>query len=339
MIFSRHIFPFAGRPSSLQARISHRLFSSGTQGSDTITAAERAVDTSARQMGLAIAVLGAAAYYVMNKYGNVHELDHDGSAPSPAALSSKEFLPFKLGKVINVNHNTNIYRFNLAKLDQSLDLPVASFVLVRAPVGDTPAVRPYTPISSSREHGHFDLMIKNYPTGPVSSFVANMKPGDYLDVKGPIKKLEYESNKWEHVGMVAGGTGITPMLQILEHTIRDPNDKTKFTLIYANLSPKDILLKDRLDRLAKQNPARIQVHYIVDKADESAWSGPTGYVSQELLQQYMPSPKENSAIIFVCGPPGMMDLISGNKAKDYSQGDLSGLLKNMGYTSEQVFKF
>jgi hypothetical protein len=35
----------------------------------------------------------------------------------------------------------------------------------------------------------------------------------------------------------------------------------------------------------------------------------------------------------------LQDAVSGNKAKDYSQGELSGALKDLGYTSAQVFKF
>ena len=41
----------------------------------------------------------------------------------------------------------------------------------------------------------------------------------------------------------------------------------------------------------------------------------------------------------MCGPPPMMEHISGNKAKDKSQGELKGILKDMGYSSDQVFKF
>jgi cytochrome-b5 reductase len=41
----------------------------------------------------------------------------------------------------------------------------------------------------------------------------------------------------------------------------------------------------------------------------------------------------------VCGPPPMMKAMSGDKAKDKSQGELSGLLKDLGYAAEGVFKF
>lgn len=41
----------------------------------------------------------------------------------------------------------------------------------------------------------------------------------------------------------------------------------------------------------------------------------------------------------VCGPPGMMASVSGPKAPDYSQGEVSGLLKELGYTKDNVYKF
>jgi hypothetical protein len=43
--------------------------------------------------------------------------------------------------------------------------------------------------------------------------------------------------------------------------------------------------------------------------------------------------------VFVCGPPGMMELISGNKKSPKDQGELKGILKELGYSPEQVYKF
>ena len=48
---------------------------------------------------------------------------------------------------------------------------------------------------------------------------------------------------------------------------------------------------------------------------------------------------ELCASVQVCGPPPLMKSISGDKAEDKSQGPLTGILKDLGYTSEQVYKF
>lgn len=80
------------------------------------------------------------------------------------------------------------------------------------------------------------------------------------------------------------------------------------------------------------------MHYILDKPGKN-WTGLRGFVTKEVLEKYMPSPKDTGSKILVCGPPGMMAAISGDKAKDKSQGELSGALKALGYSAEQVFKY
>ena len=63
-----------------------------------------------------------------------------------------------------------------------------------------------------------------------------------------------------------------------------------------------------------------------------------GYITQDLLAAHMPPPADSS-LIMVCGPPPMMKAVSGDKLPDKSQGPLEGMLKGMGYTEGQVFKF
>jgi cytochrome-b5 reductase len=46
-----------------------------------------------------------------------------------------------------------------------------------------------------------------------------------------------------------------------------------------------------------------------------------------------------TVMLQVCGPPPMMAAISGDKAPDKSQGEVSGLLASMGYTKDHVYKF
>lgn len=55
-----------------------------------------------------------------------------------------------------------------------------------------------------------------------------------------------------------------------------------------------------------------------------------------MLEQQLP---KNTDMVFVCGPPPMMNNVSGGKAKDKSQGELKGFLKAMGRTESNVYKF
>jgi cytochrome-b5 reductase len=98
------------------------------------------------------------------------------------------------------NHNTAVYTFALPDADSFLNLPVSSCIMTRYKGEDgKDVVRPYTPIDTHRK-GEIVLMIKTYPEGKMSQFVAHLKPGDTLDVKGPVPKLKYEANMKKKIG-------------------------------------------------------------------------------------------------------------------------------------------
>ncbi|CBN75480.1 conserved unknown protein [Ectocarpus siliculosus] len=72
-------------------------------------------------------------------------------------------------------------------------------------------------------------------------------------VKGPFPKFDYSPNVKKEIGMIAGGTGITPMLQVLQELLLNPEDKTKVTLLFANATTADIMLKAEIDKLAAEH--------------------------------------------------------------------------------------
>jgi len=127
-------------------------------------------------------------------------------------------------------------------------------------------------------------VVKAYPAGVVSSYLHSLKVGDDIEVKGPFVKMPYRANMKKRIGMVAGGTGITPvsqphthahtqtlthalthahthshththtqMLQVAKEILKNPQDKTEVHLVFANSSEKDILLKEELDALAAKH--------------------------------------------------------------------------------------
>lgn len=84
-------------------------------------------------------------------------------------------------------------------------------------------------------------------------------------VRGPILKLAYKPNEYKQIGMVSGGTGIAPMLQVVDEILADPADKTQVSLIFANVSEADILMKADIDKRVAAHPDKFKVYYVVDK--------------------------------------------------------------------------
>jgi len=171
----------------------------------------------------------------------------------------------------------------------------------------------------------------------MSQHIHGLKIGDKLETKGPFDKLPYTKNMKKYFGLIAGGTGITPMLQLIEKILSDETDYTIVNFLFASVCEKDILLKDHLDLLQEKYPHKFRVYYIVDKPTLH-WSGFGGYITQDILRKTMPPPSKDS-LICVCGPTPMMKNICGDKQNITGQGPLSGYLKNLGYDESMVFKF
>jgi len=262
--------------------------------------------------------------------------------PAKKALigGDQGFLALTVQDVETINHNTKRVRFALPEEDMVSGLHIASAILTKFKPSDAekPVLRPYTPISDEDAKGYVDLLVKQYPNGPMSTHIHSLKPGDKLDVKGPLPKYPWTANKHEHIGLIAGGTGITPMYQLIRAIFNNPEDKTKVTLVFGNVSEEDILLKKELAELENTYPQRFRAFYTLDKPPKE-WVGGSGVVTKELLKTVLPEPKEENFKVFVCGPPGMMGAISGGKKSPRDQGELSGVLKELGYTAEQVYKF
>lgn len=106
-----------------------------------------------------------------------------------------------------------------------------------------------------------------------------------------------------HFGMVAGGTGLTPMLQIINaiHRGRASGDKTEIDFIFANVTEQDIVMKEDLDALADHDP-RFRIHYVLDKPGQG-FIGGVGFVSPGMLKvrlmvPYTPSFPSVQQLIF-----------------------------------------
>ena len=193
-------------------------------------------------------------------------------------------------------------------------------------------------MTKTDEPGYLDFIVKRYPNGPMSEHLFSMNPGQRLDFKGPIPKYQWTANKHDHIALIAGGTGITPMYQLMRAIFKNPEDKTKVTLVFGNVSEEDILLKREFEDLEQKFPTRFRAFYVLDQPPEN-WQQGSGFISRELLKTVIPGPKDGNVKVFVCGPPGLYKAIAGAKKSPSEQGELQGALKELGFTEEQVYKF
>uniref|UniRef100_A0A6N2MH87 NADH-cytochrome b5 reductase n=1 Tax=Salix viminalis TaxID=40686 RepID=A0A6N2MH87_SALVM len=240
-------------------------------------------------------------------------------------LDPENFKQFKLVKRDQLSHNVAKFTFALPTPTSVLGLPIGQHISCRGKDSQgEEVIKPYTPTTLDSDVGKFELVIKMYPQGRMSHHFRELQVGDYLAVKGPKGRFRYQPGQVRVFGMIAGGSGITPMFQVARAILENPNDKTKVHLIYANVSYEDILLREELETLAEKYSSHFNVYYVLNQPPE-VWDGGVGFVSKEMIQTYCPAPASDIKILR-CGPPPM------NKA-------IAAHLEALGYAPEMQFQF
>jgi cytochrome-b5 reductase len=251
------------------------------------------------------------------------------SAPVTLKASTLKY-PLKLVDKEVISHDTRKFRFALPSEDHILGLPVGQHIYLTARIDGQLVIRPYTPVSSDDDKGYMDLVIKvyfknvhpNFPDGgKMSQYLEEMAIGDYMDVRGPNgllqytgkgsfsikpdKKSEPQAKKGKNIGMIAGGTGITPMLQLVRQVFKDPEDKSELWLLFANQTENDILLRTELEEVAAEHPDRFHLWFTLDRPEED-WKYSKGFINDEMIKSHLPPPSPDT-IILMCGPPPMIN--------------------------------
>lgn len=229
-------------------------------------------------------------------------------------LSPSQFRKFKVLKVTRLSPNTKLIRFELPP-GKNLGLHIGRHITLRAEIDGLKVMRSYTPTSRIDQTGYFDLVIKSYEFGKMSSYLCNLHSGSEVEIRGPVGKFHYKINSYKKIGLIAGGTGITPCLQLLSSILLCPDfqdDTTQFVLFYQNRTEDDILLLDTLQAFEKQFPGRLQIFYFLSNSTTEEFGSKlnekSGYINRSLIHEYM-GPEE-CQLICLCGPSGFNECMN-----------------------------
>jgi len=154
--------------------------------------------------------------------------------------------------------------------------------------------RKYTPVTSEDDKGYFDIVVKSYrpsenpkfPDGGKSGYKMECQSiGDLLQISGPFGHIKYlgggvfkktgKEYKTANIAMIAGGSGITPMLQIIRDVIKNSSDHANISLLYANQTEDDIILRKELEALAP----RLKCYMTLDRPPKG-WEGGAGFITK-----------------------------------------------------------
>jgi cytochrome-b5 reductase len=219
-------------------------------------------------------------------------------------ILSKQPVPYELTAIHRDTHDTKTFRFSLPN-DATLDMLPGDHLYVHATINGKSVKRPYTPSSMPRATGHFDLTVKRYETGVVSRYLHDRQVGETVLMSGPNPGGHWVDGMATHVGFVAGGSGITPMIAIIRWILARSLPVELF-LLYANKTEADIIFREEWDAYVRAH-TNFHCHHVLSEPP-AGWSQGTGRISEVTLRTQLPPPGADT-VIFLCGPPPMVDAI------------------------------
>lgn len=155
------------------------------------------------------------------------------------------------------------------------------------------------------------ITVKRMPNGRVSNYLNDtIQTGDTLWVLGPSGNFTVEPRvvNERHFVMLAGGSGITPIMSLLE-TVLHHEKRSKVSLIYGNRGWDDIIFRERLARLSEGLGERLIIDHVLEKPP-NGWSGGKGLLSEDVLLERLDAlgiEDDGMLRYFICGPTPMME--------------------------------
>ncbi|KAL7985053.1 hypothetical protein Chor_003623 [Crotalus horridus] len=248
---------------------------------------------------------------------------------SNSDLTPETFMAFIISSVTQLTEDTYQYTFKLPG-NSSLGLSLGQHIVLRGIVNGLEVQRAYTPITPVNAEGFFEVLIKCYKTGLMSQYIKSWKTGDAIFWRGPFGGFAYTANRYGELLMLASGTGIAPMLPIIQYITENEDDETFVTLVGCFRTFENIYMKTLLQEQSRF--WNIRTFYVLSQEQSLKnlpWSfretTQLGRIDESLIKS-MVNTCRRQPFVLVCGS------VTFNE-------DMEKYLKAIGFENESYFIF
>ena len=179
---------------------------------------------------------------------------------------------------------------------------------------DEPIERAYSMANYPDEKGMIMLNVRvatppprtdGAPPGQMSSYIFNLKPGDKVTISGPFGEFFARDTNKEMV-FIGGGAGMAPMRSHIFDQLKRLNSDRKISFWYGARSIREMFYVEDYDQLEEEFD-NFEWHVALsDPLPEDNWDGPTGFIHNVLLENYLKDhPNPEDCEYYMCGPPMM----------------------------------
>lgn len=225
-------------------------------------------------------------------------------------IQDNNYLTLRIRETVKETKDTITIYFE--QPEPFLDYQPGQFLTVILNIEGKEVRRSYSLCTSPYVDPFPGITVKRLDGGLVSNYINDyFKPGKKVSLMKPMGNFisDYHSKNRRHYGMIAGGSGITPMMGILKSVlVNEP--ESKVSLLYSSRSEELIIFNRELESLRDKYAGRLEIIHNLSQP-KGDWSGLRGRLDKakiELLvrEKFTDSAYENR--FFLCGPQGIMDL-------------------------------
>lgn len=215
-------------------------------------------------------------------------------------------LTWQVGEIVDIRAETPRVKTLAVKIPTWQGHRAGQHVDIRLTAEDGyQAVRSYS-IGSPPEDATVSLTIERLNDGEVSPYLVDeVRQGDRLEFRGPIGGyFVWETADGGPLFLVAGGSGIVPLMAMIRHRQAAHSD-VPIRLLYSVRSPEEVIYREELDRLAAASSG-IEVIYTFTRSQPSGWTGYARRIDTSLLQD-TGWPPQTAGLAYVCGPTALVE--------------------------------
>lgn len=233
------------------------------------------------------------------------------------ASSKTKYLNLKVKEVVNETPDAITIYFE--QPETPIKYKAGQFFTLMPEIDGKKVRRAYSVCTCPETDPNPAVTVKRVEGGLVSNWLNDhVKAGDTMEVMEPMGNFttDLDSSRKRHLVLFGGGSGITPLMAIAKVVLHE-EPQSFVSLIYANRDTESIIFNDQLDQLMQKYKDRFRVIHVLETA-EAGWGGPTGWLNTDLignLLKELPKVKEESTAYYICGPEGMMDVVTDSLPK------------------------
>ena len=172
------------------------------------------------------------------------------------------------------------------------------------------AQRSYSIASGPERPGEIDLTVELIPDGEVSPFFHEVvRIGDELEVRGPVGgPFTWQSSMGGPLLLIAGGSGIVPIMSMLRHRIAAAPDLTRPYFCTLRGRWMTLFIGSELEKMARNDP-NLTVSLTLTRSRPAKWRGYDRRVDGEMLDEII-NILPGSGWTYICGPTPFVESVS-----------------------------